>query len=354
MVEESPSDFLPIVITNDHDLNEQAPLAVQINSWTRHARSMIRYTSARSVVQLFRGYVDVRLQRPKILHFNSFFNSKFTIFPLLLWRIGFWGKPILLLAPRGEFGKGALDRHSFRKRFYIRFFRILGIDRAVIWHSTAALETQNIRSIWGPRARIVLRENHTLLPVKALFCIRKPQLDIQFVFLGRLVEHKGLSVVLESLRQVSQRVSLDIYGPEEDAVYAARCRDLVVLLPSNVSVSFRGPLAPEQVRETLAAYDALLMPTSGENFGHVIAESLSASCPVFTTSYTPWTSILNSGGGIVVNDREPENWRAAIERFIALPLEARTELRKSAGEAYQKWRTQPEKQHVWSLVTNTN
>ncbi|GAA5228506.1 hypothetical protein GCM10025778_30440 [Paeniglutamicibacter antarcticus] len=164
------------------------------------------------------------------------------------------------------------------------------------------------------------------------------------------MEHKGLDVVLKALKGIDSKVSLDIYGPEEDPAYAALCKELVAGLPTPVSVEFKGTVAPEAACSTLAAYDALLMPTAGENFGHVIAESLSVSCPVFTTPSTPWTEILQSGGGIVVKDREPESWLAAIDRFVALPAPTRAQLRLEAGNAYRSWKGQPQKPHVWTTA----
>lgn len=350
LTETASLEMAPIVITNDHDLGEQKAMAVTANVWTQRGRARIRYTTASSIVELVRGYSAVKREHPSLLNFNSFFSAKFTIFPLLLWRLGYWGKPILLLAPRGEFGDGALRRRSLKKRLYMGLFRLLGIHRSVIWHSTADHETEGIRRAWGADATIILREEGTLLPLEPRVPLRNLQEVSRFVFLGRIVEHKGLDVVLQALAGMTAPVSLDIYGPEEDASYAARCREYAAALPDNVAVAFRGVVAPDQVRETLAAYDAFLMPTAGENFGHVIAESLSVSCPVFTTSHTPWTTTLKTGGGIVVNNREPANWLLVIDRFVALPLEKRAELRTEAGNAYRYWRAQPEKPHVWNLA----
>jgi glycosyltransferase involved in cell wall biosynthesis len=53
------------------------------------------------------------------------------------------------------------------------------------------------------------------------------------------------------------------------------------------------------VREVFSRYDAFVLPTLGENVGHVIAESLSASCPVICSDETPWTDLLG---------REEEWW----------------------------------------------
>jgi glycosyltransferase involved in cell wall biosynthesis len=285
-----------------------------------------------------------------LLYFNSFFSPGFTILPLLLWRIGYWGKPILLLAPRGEFGEGALSDKRRKKRLYMKLFRLLRIHRSIIWHSTAGIETQDIQREWGRHARIVIRPNHTLLPAEP----KLPPLPLRdaprFAFVGRIVERKGLAVALEAIRLSPIRLSFDIYGPEEDAAYVKACMRLAETLPSEVCVQFRGALAPGDVRATLSEYDALLMPTTHENFGHIIAEALSVSCPVLTTPSTPWTETLQAGGGIVVENRDPRVWSEAIRLYASLPAEARANARQSAGKAYRVWRAEPEPPHVWTLA----
>ena len=79
----------------------------------------------------------------------------------------------------------------------------------------------------------------------------------------------------------------------------------------------------------------MLMPTAGENFGHVIAEALSVSCPVMCTPATPWTECLTAGGGLVVDTLEPHDWRVAIERLAAASPAERLAFRLRAGEAFK-------------------
>lgn len=350
LTQTAPSGIEPKVITSDADLGERAKMPVPRNVWSIREGVPVRYTSDRSPFQLLRGFSDLKRSRPSLLYFNSFFSPSFTILPLLLWRFGYWGKPVLLLAPRGQFGKEARSRKSRKKRLYIRMFRILGIQRFVIWHSTAEHETDDIQHEWGSDARIVLRENQTLLPDEPTPPDYAPQELPRFAFVGRLVEHKGLAVALGALRRSSRPLALDIYGPEEDPAYVRKCKELLSELPQNVDVRFMGPLSPWEVRPALISYDALLMPTAGENFGHVIAEALSVSCPVIATSKTPWTETLRAGGGEVVDGRDLQTWTEAIGHFAGLTADARMKARQSAGDAYRRWRARPEKPHVWILA----
>jgi glycosyltransferase involved in cell wall biosynthesis len=41
----------------------------------------------------------------------------------------------------------------------------------------------------------------------------------------------------------------------------------------------------------------MFMPTAGENFGHIILQSLSAGCPVIISDQTPWKDLQNKNAG---------------------------------------------------------
>ncbi|MET0860543.1 MAG: glycosyltransferase family 4 protein [Microbacterium sp.] len=175
---------------------------------------------------------------------------------------------------------------------------------------------------------------------------------MRLVFLGRLVEHKGLHVAIAALALVQTAVILDVYGTPEQAVYLERCRKAARELGSNVTVNFMGEVAPDLVRTVLAEYEAMVSPTRGENFGHVIAESLSTSCVVITSTTTPWTPVLEDGGGVAVDGLEPARWAHAIDELGALPSSDRLERRRLAGAAYERWRSAPKGEHVFTLVAH--
>ncbi|WP_348790206.1 glycosyltransferase [Leifsonia sp. NPDC080035] len=290
----------------------------------------------------------LKARRPEVLYFNGFFDPRFSIFPQLLWRVRFWGPTTRLLAPRGEFGEGALSRRSAKKRAFIALYRALRLHRGLYWHASSEVEAGDIRRLWGGDARIVIRQNETQLPVSAL----EPEPvgeTLRAVFLGRLVEHKGLHIALAALADVPVPVELDVYGPEEDPAYVERCKTIATALPDTIRVRFHGSVDPDHSRAALEGHELLLMPTAGENFGHVIAEALSVSCAVMCTTRTPWTETLESGGGWAL-DRSQSAWEDALRRYAELSTGERDASRTRAGEAYAEWRARPTQPHVLELV----
>jgi glycosyltransferase involved in cell wall biosynthesis len=89
-------------------------------------------------------------------------------------------------------------------------------------------------------------------------------------------------------------------------------------LPANVQATYRDTVPPEQVVATLAGYDALLLPSHGENFGHVIHEAMLAGLPVVLSDRTPWRNLAARRLGFDLPLDQPAGFRAAIEQLAAM------------------------------------
>jgi glycosyltransferase involved in cell wall biosynthesis len=351
LVSNAPRTFETFVLTNDRDHGAREQLPVVPNVWSDREGYRVYYATASKLLALIRGFRSLRRKNPELLYINGFFDPRFSILPQLLWRCGYWRGASRLLAPRGEFGEGALSRRPFKKRLYIAAYRLLGLHHSVVWHATAEHEAVDIRRQWGPEARVIVRPNDTALPSRAT-APKSTTETLRAVFLGRIVEHKGLAVALRALREVPESLTFDVYGFQEDPTYLQHCKALAEKLPGHIRVAFHGPLSQDKVRHTLADYDALIMPTRGENFGHVLAEALSVSCIVVTGPYTPWTDLLKAGGGVVVKDRSPAEWGKVITGLASLPRQERAQKRDAARLAYERWAGRPSLAHVFELLAH--
>ena len=344
----APVQYDVRVVTPNRDAGEPVPMDVVSGKWTSRAGVAVFYAPLASIKDLVRMYREIQRLRPDVLYLNSLFNFSFSILPRFLGAIGVWGDARILLAPRGELDPGALRIRGMKKRAFLWLYRELGLWKRVIWHASSTAEARAIRDTWGPAVNIVIRENETLLPARAL----EPKQHsgaLRAVFMSRLSVKKGLLLALQAMSDIPVVMNFDVYGPEEDARYVAECRAQAKRVSSNVHVSFRGPVVADAVREVLSEYDVMLFPTAGENFGHVIAEALSAACPVLTTDTTPWSELLREGAGEVVNE-DIESWRLAILRFAEMSASERLKKREAAATGYSKWRARSDAPHVFDLL----
>lgn len=352
LIRNVPPEFDTHVITSSTDLDRVSPLDVPLDEWVSLGpSSRVRYVSWGSWRAVRDAFIEVRRIRPDFVYLNGFFTA-WTIIPQVLIRCRLLPRAQIVLAPRGEFGAAALSMKSRKKRLYLGWYRRLGFARPVIWHASSATESVHIRRTIGPDARVLIRENDTALPPQPARIPPRAEGPLRAVHFARLSPIKGLDVLLEALRLVTSEMALDIYGPEEDEAYAARCRRLAARLPPHVRVAFLGTLPHSRVPDTLVNYDVMLFPTHGENFGHVVAEALSVSCPVIAPGSTPWTDLLRTGGGgLVVEINDADHWARTIEAYARQSARGRTARRHEAAQAYTGWRQETgQRTHLFALI----
>lgn len=351
LIDQQPDGFESLTVTSDRDHGDRSRLPVTSNEVLGTGGRYTYYVSGNSPRAIVHAFREVRRFRPQAIYVNSFFDSLFSIAPQVAHALGLFGTARLVIAPRGEMGLGALAIHSRKKRLFLRLYTRTRMHRRILWHASTTQERADIVRVFDSSAPIVVRENETRLPDRARPAEPTPDRILSLVFLSRVSEKKGLHTLLEALRHASEPIALSVFGYPENPHYTARCEALAQRLPAHVLCSFKGPVDPDGARETFAAFDLFAFPTAGENFGHVIAESLSVSCPVMCADTTPWTRLMRTGGaGIVVESLDAADWTAAIDAYARMSPDERLERRRRAGVAYDLWRHESKGEHVFEKV----
>ncbi len=341
------------IVTCDRDLGELYPFGqIQPCRWTPVGKARVFYVP--DTWRALWTMIRTLMQTPAdLLYLNSFFGRRYSMCAMFLRKLRLFRPPSVLLAPRGEFSAGALHIKSWRKRAYIALARQMGLYANVLWHASSNFEEADIHNAFcngesiavaGPiassagdlarRLRIV-----TALDMPGEACIkppaaarRKPAGAIRLAFLSRISRKKNLDGAISLMRPLTGRVHFDIYGPIEDAAYWRRCQELIAELPGNIQVQYCGETHHDLVHRVLADHDALLFPTHGENYGHVIREAFSAGCPVIISDQTPWRGLEALGVGWDVPLAHPEKFQAAIQACIDMSSESFASL---AGRALE-------------------
>ncbi|MEU8300242.1 glycosyltransferase family 4 protein [Micromonospora sp. NPDC048909] len=341
-------EVAPILVTRDRDLGATEAYPGLSGRWVDRGRARVFYLSWRRPRQWYGLWRQLRAVRFDLLYVNSLW-APMSLVPILGVRFGLLRSGRVMVAPRGECSAGALSLKSSRKRLFITGWRWVLRSLAVEFHASTEREAADVRGMF-PWTTVRINANQTGLPLEPVPVPAPAPGPLRLVFVGRIAAMKNLALALEALSAVRQPVLLDVYGPIEDAAYWRRCEALLAALPSNVRATYRGSLAPSAVLDVFADHDALVLPTLGENFGHVIAESLAGSCPVLCSDRTPWTPVLRNGGGAVLPELTAGAWAAEIERWAALTPEQRHAARVAAGDAYRHWRADLAEVNILDLV----
>jgi glycosyltransferase involved in cell wall biosynthesis len=338
-VERLGDDFRFRVLTRDRDLGDAAPYpGVPADAPVRVGKAEVRYLPPEqlSLAGLARA---IRTASPRVLYLNSLFSPAFTLRPLLLRRLGVPGRSPVVVAPRGELSPGALALKGGKKTAFLRLARAAGLYRGVLWQASSAEEAAEIRRWFGAGADVFVAPDLPAPPPPFPPRPRKRPGELRVAFLSRISRKKNLDGALRLLEGLEGEVRLDVYGPPEDAAYLAECRALAARLPPSVRVEFHGPVPPEQVPARLAAAHVFLLPTRGENFGHVVLEALLAGCVPVISDRTPWRGLAEQGAGWDLSLEDGEGFRRALQRCIFMSeaeLGGHARAARAVGEAYAR------------------
>ena len=335
-------EFEISVITSARDGDENALMpGVSTDIWTEKLGARVCYLSTtRPSVRALCGRIAET--HPDVLYLNSLFNFRYSIVPLALARLRYRGISVVL-APRGELSPGALGIRPRKKRLFLGAFRILGLHRYVNWHVSSTMEKSDVEREFlsateGSRRRTAKRSLNISIALDPSPIVEAdlPALsgpnssEFSVVYLSRIVPKKNLFGLLQAFSKVDGEAILTIAGPVEDARYWAQCQNAIKVLPPGKSVRVVGPVNADDVVRFLSSFDLFVLPTMGENFGHVVLEALAAGVPVIVGEDTPWKAVEKSGAGMLCNPAEVDQLSQLIE-VIRAESDEETRRRREAA-----------------------
>lgn len=274
------------VITSCYDL-DGSRLNVLENSWIAFSKNCSVFYSSKEHKLDFNATISQF--KINTVYINGVFGFKFVVSPL--WQLRNWKKLTgnrIVIAPRGMIQKGSLSIKPIKKFLYFFTLKNLDLFDDIKWHATDNQEFIDITNFFKTTQITLAKDSPSLQPQ---FLSKLPKIEnkIRLVFLSLLTEKKNIKFLLNVLKMGDfPNLTLDIYGPIKDELYWKECLSQIQMLPN---VKYCGEIQPNDVTAVLNKYDYFVLPTLGENFGHVIFESLVAGTPVIISDKTPWQDI---------------------------------------------------------------
>ncbi|MBC7910395.1 MAG: glycosyltransferase family 4 protein [Pyrinomonadaceae bacterium] len=272
---------------------------------------------------------------PDAVYLTSFFSPLGIKF-LTLRRLGVAPDVPVILAPEGEFSPGALKLKAMKKKIFRGLAFPGKLYRNLIWKAASEPEKEDIKRVAGRACEIFVAPN---MPPRVMLenydFGRKPLKSsgaVRLVFLSRVMRKKNLDHTLRILPEVKGEVEFDIWGPLEDQPHWQECLQLIAAMPPNIKVTHRGSVSHEEVAETMSAYHFFVLPTLGENFGHVVLEAFSAGCPALVSDQTPWLNLPEKNLGWDVPLKRADLWREALQKCVDMDANS---YEKTSGAARQ-------------------
>ncbi len=316
--------FVCKVITTAYDLNTPTMYtSMQPDSWntvqlpaTGSLPIDIWYDSEQkpSLRKLHRAIVS---SEADVLFINGFYTHHF-LFPLILRKLNLVNIDCMVVSPRGMLQKGALAIKPIQKKIYLSVLRIFGLCKKVVFHATTEDEATDIRHVFGKGAMTIVAGNVPKLPWSSISTVKKVPGVLNLVYLSIITPKKNLLLLLKELKGCKGSVNLYIYGPVKEDWYWKKCMEEMQVMPPNVLFEYMGHIPAHEVQDTLSKYDAMILLTEGENFGHALYESLSVGTPIITSLYTPWTRLTEQSAGwnVEIGQEKNHTFRQLIDHLV--------------------------------------
>ncbi|MGZ8160716.1 MAG: glycosyltransferase family 4 protein [Methylobacter sp.] len=160
-------------------------------------------------------------------------------------------------------------------------------------------------------------------------CSKTPAADsektgLRLIFIGTLIERKGLDVLIEAVRSLNRTellVTLDVYGSGDSSQF-----DL-----NQAAVRYCGLIPFGEAQAVIADYDALVLPSRYDGWGVVVNEALMAGVPVICSDRAGAGAVVKKWqcGAIFASEDVPDlagklnEWLRAPEFLAKMRLAAR-------------------------------
>jgi glycosyltransferase involved in cell wall biosynthesis len=174
----------------------------------------------------------------------------------------------------------------------------------------------------APAERLVLSRQGTRVVAVPMAMQRSLGTTLRLAFAGRLHPAKGVHLVIRAIAsQPELRVELDVYGVPQDAE-GLRYREVLMAVSKGDSrIRILEPLRPDRVVETLATYDATVVPSQWLETGPLtVLESFAAGVPVIGSNLGGIAELVaHDRDGWLVSYADEAAWASAIHRLAADP-----------------------------------
>ncbi|MCX7858380.1 MAG: glycosyltransferase [Deltaproteobacteria bacterium] len=293
MVQTLSNELCFYIVTSDRDFGDKNPYKnIEPHRWTSVDKAWVYYVPPSSQ-NIFHWKRIIKNTPHDVLYFNSLFNLRFTLLPLIAAKLLKASDKPIVVAPRGELFPGALSFKKMIKSLFLVLTRITKLYDKVIWQASSIEEVEVIKKHYGRSVEVCIAPNIADKIAEDIVSVATNETNrqLKLVFLSRIVKKKNLDFALDTLTFVNTKLDFHIYGTIEDKEYWEKCQEKINSLPPHIRTEYKGHLLYEEVIKTLKNYDLFLFPTRSENYGHVIVEALSAGVPVLISDQTPWKDL---------------------------------------------------------------
>lgn len=166
-----------------------------------------------------------------------------------------------------------------------------------------------------------------------------------FVFVGRIVNDKGMHELAEAMKTLQGKCKLILVGPiEKGDPISKEDEEFFRTSPDIEMVGFQSDIRPY-----LMSSDALVFPSYREGFPNVLLQANAMNLPVITTDVNGAAeAITNKENGVIIHKKDSKELADAMEMFIENPTFVKVMSRKCRKIIANKF----EQKALWKAIEN--
>jgi glycosyltransferase involved in cell wall biosynthesis len=325
------------IVTRNTDYCETNPYEhIEPNTWTKISEHVFVLYLNEEAINYASMWSILSGNKFEKIYLNGIFSTWFTLVPLYISnKLKF---EHVIVGARGMLAPSALSIKKNKKKLFLIVSRLLQLFKRVSFHATNEDEKIHIQQIFGHQHHIHIAANlPKITHANSFIGINKDDNSIKLINVARIAPEKNLLYALECLMLVKQHVTFNFYGPIYNQEYWEQCKQVIAKLPSNVIAHYKGAIENQRVSNELAMHHVMFMPTKGENFGHIILESLQIGRPVIISNLTPWKDLESKKCGYDLSLESKENFATCIDQMASMSNKEFDEICKSSYNHAQEF-----------------
>jgi len=248
----------------------------------------------------------ILIQRPRLIHINNTFNLKGLLRDCSITLISKLAGRRVIFEMHGGQPEAWLRRHPIMRPFVLAALR--RADRVI------ALSEEQGRFLSGflPRTRFRLIPN---MVDPMAFVPSAPVNPPAFLYMGRLLESKGIFVLLEAFGMLAGDCRLWFAG---DGPCRARLEKAVKEKGLSDRVKLLGFTVGKDKLTALSSAYAMVLPSYHEGIPYAILEGMASALPIVATAVGGIPGVLRDGtDGILVPPGDPVSLASAMEKLLS-------------------------------------
>ncbi|MCG5061678.1 MAG: glycosyltransferase family 4 protein [Limnoraphis sp. WC205] len=160
----------------------------------------------------------------------------------------------------------------------------------------------------------------------------QPDQPVRFIYVGRLVDWKGVQFLIEAFQQVAHQNSNAVLELVGNGQLQQQLENRVQELGLQNQIRFHGWQPSAKVNQLLRECDVFVMPSLREAGGNAIMEAMAIGLPTIATNWAGPSYIVDSRSGILVDPSSPEEFTKGLAQAM-IRLAESPQLRDQMGEA---------------------